>query len=560
MNLRGLSLAIVMTLSAASAGYAQGVPDAALQAEIRLLQEAAAAGPVKASVLSRLSQAYAVANQPEAALAAMEGALALEPEQPDYLRARAVLATWTARYDLARDSYRHLARVQPLELDVTLNYARVSAWAGDTDNAVSEYRKYLAERPEAADVWLELARAESWRGNYASSLNALSHYHEQFGESPAYLSELASVMASGGRPSRAHDLLVPLLAAAPHNYELNLTRTVALARQHRAREAFDSLDTLRTLASDPIGIRSAERVVRAELASSVEPRFSIYSDSDHLEVQRFGPAVTLVLPRGTRISAGFERTRLESATGSGLDPLEGSSRVDVEHISVGLAQKLGRVSFSGQIGQAKAEGRERTTYIARMQLRPVDTLFLSIDRTEGLFVVSPRTVSLGLTQVAHHLQAEWTLGMRYHISVDATHQELSDGNERLEMTVSPRRSMARRTRVNLDMGISAYRLETTRNLDNGYYDPRRYESYALTAIPYFKLHENVGLALTLAGGAQRETALSKFHFGGTISGEVTFGIYAPWLLKVNSSATMNRRLDSGAFRGFGGGVTLVRRF
>jgi hypothetical protein len=68
-------------------------------------------------------------------------------EQPEYLRARAISGDVAAHYDRARDSYRQLARVQPLELDVTLNYARVCAWAGDTNNAVSEYRKYLAGRP-----------------------------------------------------------------------------------------------------------------------------------------------------------------------------------------------------------------------------------------------------------------------------------------------------------------------------------------------------------------------------------------------------------------------------
>ena len=561
MTLRGLLLATVMTLSAASSSYGQDqLSDTALKAEIRTLQEAVAAGPVSAPLLSRLSQAYAVANQPEAALSAIEGALILAPQDPAYLRASAILATWAAHYDRARDSYRQLAKVQPLELDVTLSYARVSAWAGDTDNAASEYRKYLAARPDAAAVWLELARTESWRGNYASALNALSLYRERFGESPAYTSELAGVLASSGRPSRAQDLLTPLLAAAPDSSELTFTRTVALARQHRARDAFDSLATLRTLSSDATSIRAAERVLRTEFASSAEPRLSVYSDSDHLEVQRFAPMVTLSFSTGTRVSGGYERTRLEAAIGSGLEQLDGASTAEVEQVSVGLAQKAGRVSFSGQLGQATVEGQERTTYGVGVQVRPLDTLFLAAERMQGLFVVSPRTVGLGMTQVAHRLQTEWTIGLRYHVSVEATHQRLSDGNERLEMTVSPRRTMARRARFNLDLGLSAYRLETTRNLDNGYYDPRRYEYYAITALPYFKVHENVGLALTLGGGAQRDTTSPTFHFGGTVSGEATFGIYAPWLLKVNGSVTTNQRLESGAFRGLGGGVALVRRF
>jgi len=367
-------------------------------------------------------------------------------------------------------------------------------------------------------------------------------------------------MASGGRPSRAEDLLAPLLAAAPDHYGLNLTRTIALARQHRAGEAFRSLETLRRIAPAARDTRAAERVLRAELASSVEPRVSMYSDSDALEVQRFAPAVTVAFKSGTRVSAGYERTRLQSAPGSGLEQLGGSTRADVEQVTVGGAQKVGRVSFDAQIGHVEAEGRNRATYAAGVRIRATDAFSFSAERLDGLFVISPRTVGLGMTQVAHRVQANWNPALQYFVEVDATHQDLSDGNERFALVVSPRRSVARTARFNLDLGVSAYLLETAQNLDNGYYDPRRYEHYALTAFPYFKLHENVGLALSLAGGPQRDTSSPSFQFGGTVSGELTLGIYAPWLLKVNGSATTNRRLDSGAFSGVGGAVALVRRF
>ena len=102
--------------------------------------------------------------------------------------------------------------------------------------------------------------------------------------------------------------------------------------------------------------------------------------------------------------------------------------------------------------------------------------------------------------------------MRYHVALDVTHQDLSDGNERLEILVSPRRSSRGRARFNLDLGVSAYRLETTRDLNNGYYDPRRYEHYALTASPYFKLHENVGLGADRSPAVpQRDTTSVAFH-------------------------------------------------
>jgi tetratricopeptide (TPR) repeat protein len=560
MTLRTLTIAAVVVAAISPAANAQTPVDPSVGAEIARLQASAKADPSQPAVLVRLSQAYAVANQPRAALEAIEGALALDPMNAEYLHARAILATWATFYGRARDSYKALAKVEPADAEVTLNYARVSAWAGDTDRSVGEYRKYLALHPEAKAVWLELARTESWRGNYAVALDELNNFHERFGESPERLTEVANVLANAGRPSRAEEMVRPLLEATPDNAQLNLTRTVALARQQRARDAFESLAAFQSIGSDPVAIRSAERVLRAELASTAEPRVSAYSDSDNLSVQRFAPTVTLALSSGTRISGGYERTRLSARMGSGLEQFDGSTTADVTHIGVGALQKMGRLSVGARIGQAAVRGRERTTYTVAAEGRPIDTLFLAAERSEGLFIVSPRTVGLGMTQLAHRAHGQLSLGMRYHVAADVLHQDLSDGNTRLEVNVSSRRSMARRARFNLDLGASAYVLETSRDMDNGYYDPRRYEFYAINMFPYFKLHENVGLAMTLAGGPQRDTISPSFKFGGTVSGEATFGIYAPWLLKVNGSATMNQRLDSGAFRGLGGSVALVRRF
>ena len=45
-----------------------------------------------------------------------------------------------------------------------------------------------------------------------------------------------------------------------------------------------------------------------------------------------------------------------------------------------------------------------------------------------------------------------------------------------------------------------------------------------------------------------------------MGGEATFGIYEPWVLKISSIATVNRRLESGGFRGFSASVSLIRRF
>lgn len=568
MTLRTLVLTTVVLSSAgplaaqpaAQGDVTQTVPSAQAEAAIRTLRDAIAASPGDADLYARLSQTYASVGSGEAALHAIEAALALEPGRADYIRARATLATWTGDYRGARDSYLQLEALSPNDLEIALALARVSAWSGDTDRAVKQYKRYLVKNASNAAVWLELARAESWRGNYAGAIEGLEAYKAHAGATQNYVTELAAVLAASGRPGKAEDLLTPLLAQSPLDYDLNLTHTLALGRQQRAKAAFESLDTVRQLSPDGPQTRTVERVLRTLLGSSAEAPFSSYADSDALNVQRIAPRAVVALNSGTRLSAGYERSRLDARSGSGLDAVDGQTIASYEHLWAGAAQRVGAITVNGQVGYATADERDSNTYGFGIDARVADSLRVSLSRTSAPFVISPRTVDLGLTAVTQRAQVDWTPTLQYQVLADASFQDLSDGNRRWEITLSPRRTMARRAGFNLDLGATAYRLQTTRDLNHGYYDPRYYEYYAAGIYPYIKVRENVGLALTGALGVQRDNTEPSFHFGGNVSGEATFGIYRPWVLKVNGSATLNGRLESGAFRAFGVGAALVRRF
>jgi tetratricopeptide (TPR) repeat protein len=527
---------------------------------IDALENAVKANSKDASTYVRLSQAYAAAGLATRALHAIESALTLEPDQPEFLRAKAVLATWVGDYQSATDSYRRLTGLVSADDALVLAYARVSAWAGDTDVAVREYERYLAMKPENADVLLELAKTESWRGNYAGAMAALDKYRERFGETDNYSAEVAAILTNAGRPREAEKVLAPLLVSTPDNVSLNVTRTLALAAQHQARDAYESLDTLRRLAPQAHDTEAVEHVLRTLLASTVETPATFYGDSDNLQIQRFAPHATLALRTGTDFSAGYEQVRLRARAGSGLEGVDGSTSATFEQTFAGIAQRVGGVTFRGQAGYATGAGPARNTYDVGVDIHVADTIRVGASRSFAPFVVSPRTVDLGLTASTERVQVDWSPTLVYHVAFDGRYQEISDGNRRWEMTISPTRTVARTAHLNLDLGVSAYRLDTTYDFANGYYDPRRYEYYAAALYPYVKVRENVGLALSISAGAQRDNLSPAFHFGGTVAGEATLGIYRPWAVKFTSSATLNRRLDTGAFRGFGAGVALVRRF
>jgi len=526
---------------------------------VRALERAIALTPDADLLHQRLSQAQAAIGNPTAALEAIDRAVTLKPDNADYLEARATLATWAGDYHRARDSYRRLRALQPDSPDLMVKLARVSAWAGETDEAVEEYRQYLEARPDDADVWLELGQAETWRGNHQAALDALDEYRARFGETSAYRHALADVLARADRPGEAIALLQPLLADAPDSYSLNLSRTIAQANDGQVRGARAGLDSIRQLEPDRPETRAAEQVVRTLLGSTLDPRASLYSDSDGLRIERLAPQATLALVTGTRVSGGFERQVLKARAGSGLEQTDGTRSAATNTLWAGLAQRVGWATVRGQVGQTDSGVRQLTTYAAGFEVAPVDTLSLAYDWTSDLVVISPRTVGLGLTRTGQAARFVWNPTVQDHLGLDVSYETFSDGNQRWFVAFSPRRSVVRNQGMNLDLGFSIRQLRVAKDLDHGYYDPKRFESYEVTLFPYFKISANTGLGLSVALGAQRDTT-SAFRFGGDASVEATIGIYRRWAIKLNGSGTLNRRLESGAYQAFGGGIALIWRF
>jgi len=499
-------------------------------------------------------------DRPVDALEAAERALALSPNSVEFLRARATLATWAGEYARAADSYRRLVKLQADNSDVTLNLARVNAWGGQTDEAVQVYRRYLSSHPDAADVWIELARTEQWRGNFSAAIESLRIYQHRFGTDDQSSREMAAVLARACRSREALHLLEPLLRDHPDDYQLNLTRAIALTMQGRVRDASDALTTVRRLQPDSSETRSAERAFQSNLSSAADPGVSIYSDASTLQIQRIEPRATVSFAHGTTVSAGLTHEMLSAEKGSGLEQINGAERAEHDQVWVRAAHRIGEVNLYGQLGQARTAAGSVAPYVIGVDLTPADGIKLTLERSSGFFVVSPRTVGLGLRQLSHATHIEWAPTLRSTIAVGGWYQTLSDSNRRWEFTFAPRFSVHRAEHLNLDLGGMVSLLHTRTNYENGYYDPDRYEYYAFTACPYWKASENIGVGLSLGMGMQRDDFSPAFRLGGTATAEATIGIYRPWGLKVSGGSIFNQRLGSGAFRGYGASISVIRRF
>jgi tetratricopeptide (TPR) repeat protein len=383
-------------------------------------------------------------------------------------------------------------------------------WDSRTDAAASAYREYLNSPLSSPDAWLELARAESWRGNYSAALDALHEYRVLVGETTAYSRELAGTLARAGRPREALRHLDTLLAAAPDDYELNVSRTIALAglrRQGDARSSLMTADTLRPASRK----RAAESVLLSLLSSSVGPSTTFYGDSDGLRTFRVTPRADVGFNTDTRLHGGYEYVDLLARSGTGLEQVSGETSATVDHTWGGLTQRLGAVTLGGTIGQAQTESHRMATYSALVRFTSSDGFAASIERSSLFAAISPRTAGLGIERLNHRVQVDWSPALRYP-SRWTCRDRLSDGNARWEVFVAPRRG-PRRQQLNLDLGLLMHQFGARQDLDNGYTISPRYESLG-RRVTYWKVSENIPGRLSGGLGGQRDDSSPTFRFGG----------------------------------------------
>ena len=158
--------------------------------------------------------------------------------------------------------------------------------------------------------------------------------------------------------------------------------------------------------------------------------------------------------------------------------------------------------------------------------------------------MSPRAAALGIERRANTLDATWTPDLRYTVASRLAYDTFSDGNDRWEAELAPRRAILRTQRLNLDLGVSGRWFGFDQDPGNGYYAPSLYQRYALTAFTYWKISDDDGVSVAFSYGPYKDNTQSGFRSGGDIVAEGFFGLYRDWFLDVKAG-----------FSSYGGGPT-----
>jgi len=510
----------------------------------------------------RLSQTHSTNNKPAEALSAIEKAVLLSPENIEYLRARAQIANWNKKTDIAIDSYKRILRLLPNDKEAQLGLAKALSWSGKLDKSIEIFKHYLAQYPDDEEALIEYAKAEMWRGNYDVAMKTVNRYAELYGETKEYLEVKARILALSKKPDAALKITETFVKENPDDYDMVYSHTIALKHKNLFRKSIESLDILERLRPDTTETKNITKFVKTSFRPSVSLGFSFYNDSDNLNIIDYTLTGGYSLTPETRLKVIGEYTSLNADKGSGLENIDGSKDSDYNQILIGITHQFSPViALDINAGIASADASySKFVYNILAELQPSDGLKFGLQRSENFFAISPRTVSLGIEKEENRLYMQWEPDFLYTYIIDLKYVSLSDDNNFWEVLLAPRRTILRKEKYNMDIGISAWLTGFDEDLNNGYYSPELYQRYYLTDFFYWKISDDDGISIILSAGLQKDETMDSFHFGSSVDIEGTFGLFRDWMLKIRAGILNNTRQTSGSFDAFKIGAELTNRF
>ncbi len=526
------------------------------------LKQAARYAPDDAALQFRIARSHTEKEDVPHAMAALERALQLEPENIEYLRARADLSSWVGDYDTALDSYHRILAIKADDSGSMLGIARLHSWQGNSDQAIKGYQAYLEKHPKVQIAWVEYLRLEMEIGNYSTVLKRLETYRGHFGETKEYTNIKARTYAWAQRPAMALPLARKRLSEAPDDYEMHYTRTIALNNDHRPAEAVVSLNKLNELRADSKDTADIRKYVTTPLRSYISLNGAYQEDTNDITIQRLGAKGVYVYSPHTRFSLSASQHKLRAPLASGYENISGDQEARYQQGNIGVTHLFNhRLSLDAQAGTASIkDGESHSVYTVGADIWPADGVTLRASYSEQPYAVSPRSLSLEILRRNSQLDLTWSPNLLYTISAMVAGSSLSDDNARTDILLEVSRAMLRTQRWNIDLGISGQRLDYDFDPDNGYYAPDTYERYALNGYAYRKFSEDNALGISASAGGYKDDDMDSFGFSGSLSIEAFIGLYRNWMLDVQAGVFRNSGIETDAYRVNNIEFTLTRRF
>ncbi len=194
----------------------------------------------------RLGWLYMNRANPDYAKAAqhLRTAYELNPDNLDVLRDYARVLSWQRQFAEAVPLYRKLVEKQPGQPEVQLEFARVLAWANQDEDAIAAYQTYINSRPSDFKARNEFGRLLARRRDFSGAMQQFNYVLRFQPDSAEARLGLARVLSWSGQYQASLNEVEKVLEGEPQNFEGRVVKAydlLWLGRSQEARPIFEAL-------------------------------------------------------------------------------------------------------------------------------------------------------------------------------------------------------------------------------------------------------------------------------------------------------------------------------
>lgn len=492
----------------------------------------------------KISELYAMSQQPKPALFYINKALQIEPNNIPYLKAKGRLASWAGQRPEALSAYQHILSLSPNDEEAMLQYAHTLATIGKTDQALIAYDKLLRCYPNNAVGWLYFAEALTWVEQYPKSIIALEHYQKLKGKDIAYQKILARIHALDGFYKTSLCINEPILKKNPKETYALMTEVIALKKAYQLDNAMFFLRQLNRWSSPDKPLRQFNTLMRTPLRANVNAGADYTWATDTTGIIDVPVGAQYFISPTTSLLAQGLYERLTANIRSGLGTIQGKGAIFDESARLGFSTQLLGMNLTALVGDLQIQqGSNFGIYDVSLDTNLNENIAISFDSLHDLFrpylvPQTPRSVSLEIMEQRTSMFVQWQPFIQKYLYLLSSYSTLSDHNNYWHINAWPKARVFGSQQWLINLGMDADIWTFARRANDGYFSPRFFQEYESTVEIYHGFTENIGVSLAGGFGIQKDEILSHFYYAEDLNARLIYGIVDNYQLQLKGGYTL----------------------
>ncbi|MDD3597539.1 tetratricopeptide repeat protein [Sulfuricurvum sp.] len=525
-----------------------------------ILQQAIPYTSKPSELLSKLSTIQAINGQSKEAIISIDKALVIDPNNIHYLQQRAELSSWAGEYEKAAIIYEKLYE-QHNDNNMLLHQAENLSWDGQLSKAGRIFDQYTKHEQADKAALLKYIKNEIWKGDYSHAQKLLKQYTQNFQEDSASNEAAAELYTRAEWPDHAGIYLEPALKADPSNYNLNYFNTLKLHYDHLSTKAIQSLASVQELRPNSKDTDDLRKVIMTPLRSDVSAGGFFFRDNENISIHTLSLQTKYVVKPTLSLLAEAQWDHLYTKQNSLYKNTDGSTSSNLFHGAVGVSGRPSSVfGYNVLIGSSESDNDSSLYLRSSVNIDIDDKTTVYADLNHNVYAISPLSTSLGIEQTHTALLLEYRPTLEYTILAQSEYDMYSHNNERLGFVLAPRKAILRNEIFNLDLGVKGWWFGYSKDLNNGYYDPKLFESYMGTFYSTVKITPEDEISIIGGVGYIKDNTMDSYRIGYNIDVLGTFGIYRSWMIQAKTGYMNNQRQVSGNYDAYYAGISITKRF